>query len=364
MKLARRDWLKFGALAGASLLSGLGKAAGAPGPSQADSERQRQAWGNGFDPGQTLPAEATSGPWRELRAVKEKKVFDAHCHCWGTPPGHNEPVDNSDALIAAMDLQGIAQAALAPSRMPYDTVAANDVVPHLDRFIRVTGYPTKAVQGKQPTPDLVAEQTRIQMERDGCKLIGETTGDALMGLQARYSVSELKPIVDVARAYSVPVQVHTGWVPGAPHRKPGQDPREYLQIAARVARSWPDYMEALLAEYPDVKFILAHTGGPLAIPDGYEALRLLFSYSNAYVDTSTSPLEIIVQAVKGVGAERVMFASDWNQPALLDYGPFHLRAVYQQWWNLNNIANADFTEDQKDWILYKSARKLLKLPEA
>jgi hypothetical protein len=38
--------------------------------------------------------------------------------------------------------------------------------------------------------------------------------------------------------------------------------------------------------------------------------------------------------------------------------------VYQHWWNLNTIANADMTEDQRDWVLYKSARKLLKLPPA
>lgn len=367
MRLSRRDWLRFGAVAGAgaSLLPGVSKAAGASRrASGAGPAAPQQKWGEGSDPGQILPPEAANGPWRNLRAVKEKKVFDCHCHCWGSLPGHDEPIDNTNKLIAEMDLYGIAQGALAPGRMPYETIVGNDVVPHLDRFIRVTGMPTNATQGKQLTPDLVAEQTTIQMERDGCKMLGETTGDALMGLQARYSVSELKPIMDVVRKYDVPVQIHTGWTAGGRHIKPGQDMREYIQSAARLIRNWPGYMEALLAGYPDVKFIMAHTGGALAIPDGYEALRLLFSYSNAYVDTSTSPLEIIVEAVKGVGAERVMFGSDWNRPEILDYGPFHLRAAYQYWWNLNNIANADLSEDQRDLILYESARKLLKLPLA
>lgn len=346
------------------MLSGVGRAGASGNASSVNPAEQQQKWGNGFDPGQTLPLEATDGPWRNLRAVKEKKVFDAHCHAWGALPGHSDVIDNTNDLIAAMDLHGIAQAVLAPARMSYDTILAKDVAPHPDRLIRVTGFPTNAVTAKELTPNSLAEQVQVQLERDGCKMLGETTGDALMGLQARFSAAELKPVMDLAKKYDVPVQIHTGWAPNAPHPAPDQDPRQYIALAARVSRNWPDYAGALLAQYPDVKIIMAHTGGALAIPDGREALRLLFWYKNAYVDTSTSPAEIISEAVKGVGAERVMFASDWHQPGLEDSGPFHLRAMYKHWWNLNNIANADLTEDQRDWVLYKSARKLLKLPEA
>jgi len=365
MKLARRDWLKLSAVAGASLLPGVPQTASASGQApEANSAEPQQRWGNGVDPGQTLPPEAANGPWRNLRAVKEKKVFDAHCHSWGPLPGQHKANDNTNALIAEMDHYGIAQAVLAPSRVVYETIAQNDVAPHLDRFIRATGMPTNATLGKELTPDILAEQTNMQLERDGCKIVGELSGDGLMGLQARYSPKELKPVIDVVRKYDVPVQIHTGWAPGAPHPKPDQDPREYVEMAARVMRSWPDYVGALLAEYPDVKFILAHIGGALAIPDGHEALRLLFWYDNTYVDTSTSPVEIISEAVRGVGAERVMFGSDWHQPGLEDSGPFHMRAIYTHWWNLNNVANADLTEDQREWVLHKSARKLLKLPAA
>jgi predicted TIM-barrel fold metal-dependent hydrolase len=363
LKVGRRDWLKLAAMTGTSLFPAVSNAGGSGQGSGAGSATPPQRWGNGVNPGQTLPPEATNGPWRNLRAVKEKKVFDVHCHPWGSLPGHKEAKDNTNELIALMDFYGIVQAALSPSHVAYETIATNDVAPHLDRFIRVSGLPTNATQGKQLTPDLVAEQCRLALELNGCKMVGES-GSALQGLQSRYSVSELRPIIDVVRRYDVPVLLHTGWSAGAPHISPGQDMTEYMQSGASTNRSWPDYVGALLAEYPDVKFILAHTGGALAIPDGHEALRLLFWYDNAYVDTSTSPVEIIAQAVRGVGAERVMFGSDWNHPGLEEIGPFPLRAVYTHWWNLNNIANADLTEDERDWVLYKSARKLLKLPEA
>ena len=360
LKLGRRDWLKLGAMAGASLFTLNSKAS--VGGRRADSEAAPHRLADGVDPGQTLPAEATNGPWRNLRAVKEKKVFDLHAQSWGSPPGQKELKDNTIELIQSMDHHGIAQAVLSPSRAPFETIMERSVAPHSDRFIKAAGLPTTATQGKQLTPDLLAEQCRLALERDGCKVIGETMGDTLIRLQSRYSIGELKPIIDVVRKYDVPVLMHTGWTAEA-KPLPGQDMRDYLSLHASATRNWPDYMGAVLAEYPDVKFIMAHTGGALAIPDGHEALRLLVWYDNAYVDTSTSPAEIITQAVRGAGAERVVFGSNWTIPELEERGPFPLRAISTHWWNLNCIANADLSEDQRDWVLYKSARRLLKLPE-
>src|ERR1035437_6535519 len=127
MKLARRDLLKLGAMAGAgaSLLPGVSEAAGASGrASGADPAEPQQKWGMGVAPGQNLPPEATNGPWRNLRAVKEKKVFDIHCHVYETPvQGHNYKdeghmhdldkwQDYTAEFIASMDRHGIAQAAM------------------------------------------------------------------------------------------------------------------------------------------------------------------------------------------------------------------------------------------------------------
>jgi len=325
----------------------------------------QQKWGMGVDPGQSLPPEATNGPWRNLRAVKERKVFDVHCHAYAARvQGHNYKEegelhaiskwqDYTNELIAAMDRHGIAQAAMNSAHETYETVVSTDVTPHLDRFVRSSGMPTNDSKGKDLTPQMVAEIYRTHLERDGCVLIGETAGDAFTSLlrQKKYTAKDLKPMADVVMKHDVPVQMHTGW-------------------SATVVRSyqaawhWAEDVGAVLAEYPDIKFILGHTGGERATPDGWEAVRLAFSFDNAYVDTSKSPAEIVSEVVRGIGAERVMFGSDWNRPEILGYGPFHTRAVYQHWYNLNTIANADLTDDQRDWILHKSARKLLKLPQA
>ena len=73
-----------------------------------------------------------------------------------------------------------------------------------------------------------------------------------------------------------------------------------------------------------------------------------------------APVKSAIEAVKGIGAERVIYGSDWNRPEMKAYGPFHTRACFQHWWVLNEIAMADITEEQRDMILYKNALRLLK----
>jgi hypothetical protein len=46
------------------------------------------------------------------------------------------------------------------------------------------------------------------------------------------------------------------------------------------------------------------------------------------------------------------------------YGPYHLRGAYQHWNSLSTLAEAGLTEEENDWVCYKTARKLLKLGNA
>ena len=77
---SRRDLLKSGLMIGAgTAMAGIGGAA------FAQYEQSDNRWGWGAPPGQNLPPSATNGPWRNLRAVRERKVFDIHVHAYETP---------------------------------------------------------------------------------------------------------------------------------------------------------------------------------------------------------------------------------------------------------------------------------------
>jgi hypothetical protein len=335
-------------------------------------------WGWGAPPGQNLPPSANAGPWRSMRAVRERKVFDIHVHAYETPAqgrnyrdagaehARNRYVNYVNQLIASMDQHGVAKAALNPAFTTFEEVYETAFVPHRDRFILSAGSPTAEtmrrmnVQGGAipMTPQEVAALYRTQLTRYGAKFIGETAGGLTRNLIGRHPISDLRPIVDVLLEFDVPIQIHTGWTPTGTARD--------RNVAADyvTASEWADAMGRFMAAYPDVKLILAHMGGQFGELDGWEAVRLLYSFDNCYCDTAKAPNFIIEAAVRGIGAEKVIFGSDWNRPEMKEYGPYHYRAAYQHWQNLNAVATADITEDERDWVLYKSAQRLLKLEGA
>jgi len=132
-----------------------------------------------------------------------------------------------------------------------------------------------------------------------------------------------------------------------------------LPTAPFVETAIVEFVCDACAQWPDVTWIMCDTGGPY-LPDAWEALRVAFTFENVYVEVSKTQHPIITEAVRGIGAERVIYGSDWVRPESRTFGPFHFRGVYQHWWSLNQVAMADITEDQRDMILYKNAMRLLK----
>lgn len=374
---SRRDLLKAGGWIGAGMVAVNGAAALAQDGTLYQDEKNH--WGWGASPEQNLPDVATNGPWKNMRAVQQKKVFDIHVHSYETPKQGNNFLDEgkehardewkdyTDQLIASMDRHGIALAALNPAFTDYEHVVQTSYLPHKDRFILSAGWPPVAIKQRQNTPQVGREKTTPQevaaiyeqQLSNGARFIGETAGVVIpWGLMPYYSMKELHPVIDVILKHDVPVQIHTGWSPT------GRSVDVASEGNYETSSHWAEVMGRFMSAFPDVKVILAHTGGQFGPLDGWEGVRLLYSFDNAYCDTAKSPPAIIQAVVQGIGADRVLFGSDWNRPELKQYGPYFLRATYQQWYNLNAVALADLTEDQRDWVLYKSAHKLLKLDQA
>ncbi len=93
MSQSRRGFLKAGLMAGAavSILPRMSEVA----------QAAKTAMGASIGQDSSLPPEATSGPWQNLRAVKEKKVFDFHTHTLGDAgPGQELHRRKSTCMIS------------------------------------------------------------------------------------------------------------------------------------------------------------------------------------------------------------------------------------------------------------------------
>ncbi len=257
-------------------------------------------------------------------------------------------MDYTDYLVASMDRHGVAKCFVTPAfvQPAYETVRDTTYKKYPNRFVMGA-----VVRDRKPVPTIAeaAKMFRTQFG-EGARGIGEN------GLPSYKSPSDLKPVMDVVMEFDVPVLHSVGWSATGISRERAKKGGAY-EAAWRSAERFAD----LAAYYPDVKLVMAHTGGRFDFLDGYEALRVAFSFDTVYCETSKSTARIITEAVKGLGADKVIFGSDWNRPQTKAYGPFHMRNIYQHWYNLNQVALAEITEDERDMILYKNAARLLKL---
>ena len=60
-------------------------------------------------------------------------------------------------------------------------------------------------------------------------------------------------------------------------------------------------------DFPNIQFVLAH----MNFHKPNVAMDLACEFQNVFVDTSWQPAETIGEAVRRIGAERVLFGSDW-----------------------------------------------------
>jgi hypothetical protein len=114
----------------------------------------------------------------------------------------------------------------------------------------------------------------------------------------------------------------------------------------------PEYSEIERFEYafkawPGTPFVIARMG----FNDPGRAMDLAETYENLYLETSWQPVEIIAEAVRRIGAGRVVFGSDWpilgnNQRV----GTHRIRDA---------IASQMFSEEDGKKILGGNAEKLL-----
>lgn len=145
-------------------------------------------------------------------------------------------------------------------------------------------------------------------------------------------------LIKAAAKLELPVIVHTGCIHTHALYK---DP---LQGRADLFKSW-------FEDYPSVKFVLAH----MNYHEPSIAIDLMEQYPNVYTDTSWQPAEVIGEAVRRVGAERILFGTDW--PIVGNNHSVGLARIR------DCVECGLITESQSALILGENAAKLFKIAD-
>ena len=138
----------------------------------------------------------------------------------------------------------------------------------------------------------------------------------------------LTPIIDVARRFDMPVMIHTGFWPGATVEEIG----------------------VLAKANADVTFVSAHMKEEWGIDKRKSHIEVASRNDNVYIETSYAEHpRRIGEAVKQIGAERILFGSDT---------PFGNGDIA---WDMTKVTAAPISDADKEKILGGNATRLLRI---
>ena len=193
------------------------------------------------------------------------------------------PEENAHQLVGSMDRMGIGLSVVCglgeENCQQNNNQLASIVAQHPGRLIGLASVHPRL-------PDDAAAELERSVRDLGLKGLGE------IGKRGYGRLDDLvfvDPLMALAEDMGVPVLCHTGFPSPQCH---------------------PDAVGAIAQRHPHLKLIMAHFGLVLAI----EAIEVALQYDNVWVDTSATvsfPPEFYEYAIRRIGAERVLWGSDW-----------------------------------------------------
>jgi predicted TIM-barrel fold metal-dependent hydrolase len=239
-------------------------------------------------------------------------------------------IATADELIASMDRDGVDISVIVNiGWITHDLcVETNDYI--LESIAR---YPKRLVGFCSVQPNscdaAIAEIERCT--REGIRGVGELRPDIQL-----FDLGDeelMTPIVETMRKHNLILLTHASEPVG--HQYPGK------------GVVTPDMLYPFITSFPDSKLVCAHWGGGLPfyalMPEVKQAM------SNVFFDTAASPFlytpQIYEQAVQLVGADRILFGSDYP--------------LLPQSRLIKEIKSLNLTEETESLILSGNARRLL-----
>ncbi len=183
-------------------------------------------------------------------------------------------------------------------------------------------------------------------------------------------MAELRKVADVARAYKVPMRVHTG------------SPGGYPITHGYWPENWhPYWIHDLATEYPDVTIVFDHggmQGGPFEDLVG-QCIQVASNHDNVYLETGLYWPELYYKALKNpnVGPEKLIWGTDWGAsiPTYTQIGCYPQTYAMQirkagivthqvdvMGWSLKQLLALNISQDDLNLILAGNALRIYKIP--
>ena len=83
-------------------------------------------------------------------------------------------------------------------------------------------------------------------------------------------------------------------------------------------------------------------------------LAVAYKHPNVYFDIVQAPPEHIERGVRELGADRIMFGTDWSPTWRAEAGD-----IYKK--NLQKVESLEISDESEDWIRWRTAAKLFRL---
>ena len=257
-----------------------------------------------------------------------------------------QPIDSTDDLVVDMDKNGI-DFALVQARAGH---VSNDLVAaaakrHPDRMVALArvGHDQEA-GGYLDDPGPAREKAPEEIERAlttlGMRGIGEVFPRSLTNhTHPEMIAKDLAPLMRVAEKHQVPVQFPTAW----------------SQFPGGLFYGDPVWADEVAGRHPTVPVILTKMGR--SITRYFDtAMAVAMRNINVYFDVvGTSPQHLRF-AIDKLGADRIMFGTDWSTTWRWLSVPDTLHKI-----RMKVLDDARLTHEERQQILWKTAAKLFRL---
>ena len=204
---------------------------------------------------------------------------------WGSPYARTQTIAN---LLAEMDAMRISQALLLPIKMglPFN----DDLTERWRAAVARAGAAQRLPCGLSVHP---RGKRRIEELREHA-----TKGARFMKLhptvQAFYPDDpDMMPLYEEAQSLGVALVFHGG--------------RAGIEPESRLRYAMPRHYEAVLANFPRLQVVLAHSGAR----DSAAMVDMARRYPNAWLDIHGQGVSKLQEIIEASGGERLLFGTDW-----------------------------------------------------